>query len=312
MRSEKYKKKNKKRKTWKITLFVCLLLVAGLFVYSYLQYKQGVSQSLKETEVEQVEYEFKGKPDQYGGTNVLLIGSDARGKDKSRSDTIMIAQYHPEKGTYKMISIMRDTYVDIPGHGMDKINVAFALGGPDLLRQTIKDNFDVDIQYYSVVDFKGFVQLIDEAFPDGVEIDVEKEMSANIGVTLQPGMQRLDGEHLLGYVRFRMDAVGDFGRVQRQQQVMKKLASDLSSIQTLPKLPKLVGVVQPFINTNLQTTDMLFIGKDFITGGNRDIDTLRIPVDGAYWDERIGGGVGLVLAIDLEQNKQAIHDFLAK
>lgn len=60
---------------------------------------------------------------------------------------------------------MRDCYVDIPGHGKNKINSAFAFGGPELLRQTIKENFDLDLQYYSIVDFQGFVQLVDEAFP---------------------------------------------------------------------------------------------------------------------------------------------------
>src|SRR5690606_27198972 len=157
---------------------------------------------------------------------------DARGEERSRADTIMMAQYHPDKGTYKLISFMRDMYVDIPGHGKNKINAALALGGPELLRKTIKENFDVEIQYYSIIDFEGFVHLIDEAFPNGVEVEVEKRMSANIGVTLEPGLQRLDGEHLLGYVRFRQDAVGDFGRVERQQKVMKEVASQFTSFQT--------------------------------------------------------------------------------
>lgn len=306
------RQKQKKKKVWKVLLLVIFLFIAGAFAYSYYQYKQGVSQSLEiveRTEVEQEEYEFNGKKDQYGGTNVLLLGSDSRGEEQSRSDTIMIARYHPDKGTYKLISIMRDTYVDIPGHGQNRINTAFAKGGPELLRETIKENFDIDIQYYAIIDFEGFVQLIDEAFPKGVQINVEKKMDYHIGVTIRPGLQYLDGEHLLGYVRFRHDAVGDFGRVQRQQEVVQQIGKQLASLQTIPKLPKLVGVVTPFINTNMSTTDMLYIGKDFLSKENRNIGSLRVPVDGAWEPVNVNGAE--VLKIDLEKNKAAIHEFLA-
>lgn len=311
MRADRHQHQKPKKKKWKIIVLILLLLIAGTIAYSYVQFKQGISQSKEKAEVDTLEYEFNGDKDAYGGTSVLLLGSDARGNEKSRADTIMIAQYHPDYGTYKLISIMRDTYVDIPGHGKGKINAAFALGGPELLRQTIKENFDIDSQYYSIIDFEGFVHLIDEAFPKGVEIEVEKAMSAYIGVTLEPGLQRLDGEHLLGYVRFRHDAVGDFGRVERQQKTMKVLADQFMSLQSVAKLPKLVGVMTPFVNTNMAAKDILYIGKDFISAKNREIETLRIPIDGSYHDERISG-VGSVLALDFEKNKQAIHDFLAQ
>lgn len=311
MRYERQKKKKKKK--WKVIFLFILLMIAGSIAYSYFQYKEGVSQSLEvveKKEVEQEEYEFHGKKDEYGGTNILLLGSDSRGEEQSRSDTIMIARYHPDKGTYKLISVMRDSWVNIPGHGENRINTAFAKGGPELLRETIKENFDIDIQYYAIIDFEGFVQLIDEAFPEGVQINVEKKMDYHIGVTIQPGLQYLDGAHLLGYVRFRHDAVGDFGRVQRQQEVVQQIGKQLASFQTIPKLPKLIGVVTPFVNTNMSTADMLYIGKDFLSKKNRNIDSLRIPVDGAWKDERKNGAE--VLAIDLEKNQAAIHEFLAK
>ena len=311
MRADRHQHKKPKRKKWKTFVLILFLLLTGTLAYSYYQFKQGVSQSKEKADSNTVEYEFNGDKDPYGGTSILLLGSDARGKEHSRADTIMVAQYHPERGTYKLLSIMRDTYVDIPGHGKHKINAAFALGGPELLRQTIKENFDIDLQYYSIIDFEGFVHLIDEAFPKGVEIEVEKAMSEYIGVTLEPGLQRLDGEHLLGYVRFRHDAVGDFGRVERQQKTMQVLADQFMNFQTVAKLPKLVGVMTPFVNTNMATKDILYIGKDFISAKNRDIETLRIPVDGSYQDRRISG-VGSVLEVDFEKNKQAIHEFFSK
>jgi polyisoprenyl-teichoic acid--peptidoglycan teichoic acid transferase len=302
----------KKKRFWKPFLTVLLLLFVSIAAYSYIQYRQGVNQSLEKIgNKEKVEYKFSGKKDQYGGTNILLLGADARGDENSRADTIMIAHYNEDKGTYKLTSIMRDSYVEIPGVGKHKINRAFLEGGPELMRQTIKENFDIDLQYYAIVDFEGFVQLIDEAFPQGVEIDVEKRMEKYIGVTLEPGVQRLDGKHLLGYVRFRNDAVGDFGRVERQQKVVSKVAGELSSIEMIPKLPKLIGVVQPFVNTNVNTGDMISMAMDFMKGGTGNIETLRIPVKNGYTDARVSGD-GLVLQLDLEKNKQALHEFIQK
>ena len=312
MRYERHQhKKRKKRIRWSSIFLLLFLLVGALALYSFMQFRSGVNKSEKAVEENKQEYHFNGERDRNGLTNILLIGSDARGKETSRSDTIMIASYNPDTESYKLTSIMRDTYVDIPGHGKNKINAAFALGGPELLRQTIKENFDVNLQYYSIVDFEGFVRLIDEAFPEGVEVDVEKRMSEGIGVTLEPGVQKLDGKHLLGYVRFRQDAVGDFGRVERQQKVIKEVGKEFASIQTLPKLPKLVGVLTPFINTNMDTGDILFMGKGLISKDNRNIETMRIPVEGSFENQRVSGA-GAVLVINMEENRNALEQFLTQ
>ncbi len=307
---KKVKKKKKRRRLRKLVL-VLFMLILAVFGYSYIQYRQGISNSSDQANTDQEVYEFNGDQDQYGGTNILLIGSDSRGEEGARSDTIMVAQYHPDKHSYKLISIMRDTYVDIPDYGKNKINTAFALGGPELLRQTIKENFNIDTKYYAIIDFDGFKHLIDEAFPKGVEIDVEKAMSAYIDVPLEPGLQRLNGEELLSYVRFRHDAMGDFDRVQRQQKAMKEVASQFASLQTISKLPKLVGVMKPFVNTNMNTTDIIYIGKDYLSKDNRNIDTFRIPVEGEFEPQRIEG-IGEVLRVDIDANTEAVGEFLAK
>lgn len=302
-----YKKSRRKNWTYVVLGIFLIFTVAG--GYAIYQYNQGVSQS-KEKGIEPAEYEFNGEKDLHSRTNVLFLGSDAREEEGSRADTIMIGSYQPDRGEYKLVSIMRDTYVEIPGHEKNRINAAFALGGPELLRETIKQNFDIDLRYYAIVNFEGFVHLIDEAFPKGVKVNVEKRMSENIGVDIEPGLQNLDGEHLLGYVRFRHDAIGDFGRVERQQKVVRQISDQLTSLDMIPKLPKLLGVVTPYINTNMNTGDILFIGKDFLSTGNRQIDTLTIPVDGS-WENMIVEQKD-VLSIDLEQNKTALHEFLGE
>ncbi|NHM31715.1 LCP family protein [Neobacillus terrae] len=313
MRSERHENKGKKkRKAWKVILLLLLLIIGCVLAYAYYQYKQGINQSMKKiggtTKLET--YKFEGQKDQYGNTNILLMGSDARGKERSRSDTIMIASYNQDKGTYKLTSIMRDSYVEIPGYGKHKINSAFASGGPELMRQTIKENFDIDLQYYAILDFEGFVQVIDEAFPNGVEINVEKKMAAYVDPPLEPGLQKLDGRHLLSYVRFRHDRIGDFGRVQRQQEVIQKLGEQMTSFTVIPKLPKLIGIISPYINTNMQSTDILFMAKNYFTQGKENIPTLRIPVDNSFTEPRISGE-GAVLKIDVEKNKEALHQFIS-
>ncbi|WML38736.1 LCP family protein [Neobacillus sp. OS1-2] len=313
MRADRHQYKKKRR--WPSILLVILLLFGGGIGYAYFQYKQGVNQSLKNLNIdnkeEKVVYTFEGQKDQYGDTNILLLGSDARGEEKSsRSDTIMLVHFNEDKGTFKITSIMRDSYVNIPGHGKHKINSAFALGGPELMRKTIKQNFDLDLQYFAIADFQGFVQLIDEAFPKGVEMDVEKKMSEYVDVPLEPGLQRLDGEHLLSYVRFRHDAVGDFGRVERQQKTVQAIKDQLTGF-TIAKLPKLMGVVSPYVNTNIDTSDTLFMAKDFLAKDRGSIETLRIPIENSFTEPRISGE-GQVLDIDVKKNKEALHQFITK
>lgn len=304
-------RKSAKKKWLRKLIFFILICIAAVAVYAVVQYNQGL------TEGKEGEYKddgttfdpFQGSEPQFGEINVLLIGSDTRGEERGLSDTIMIAHYNQDSHDMKIASIMRDTYVDIPGHGMQKINAAFAIGGPELLRQTIQQNFDVDLNYYAVVDFEGFTKIADMIAPDGIEVDIEHEMSKGIDTTLYPGKQTLNGEELLGYVRFRQDKDSDYGRVKRQQEVIGKLKEQAVSIHSLTKLPKLLGVADPYIDTNVDNKTILSIGKGLIAGSSKDMETLRIPVPDTYGD--LQTDVGVVLDIDLDKNKQELKDFLS-
>ncbi|MBB6453036.1 LCP family protein required for cell wall assembly [Salirhabdus euzebyi] len=309
------RKKTKKRRKRKIILSVSILFLLSLIAYVTYEYMAGKSSALdqqgennNETNIEYKE-NFQGEEDSFGKTNVLILGVDSRGEENSRTDTIMIGQYDPDKESGKLASIMRDTYVNIPGYGYNKINNAFFFGGPELLRQTIKENFGISVEYYAIVDFQGFVQVVDTIAPDGIEIEVEKYMSKNIDVVLQPGLQALNGEELLGYARFRADSDNDFGRVARQQKVMSKLKDEMLSFAGLLKLPRVVGTLQPYIDTNMKTGTMISLGKDFVLNPVDDIETMRIPVDGTFWDETYEHA-GAVLAIDEAKNKEALQEFL--
>ncbi|GAA0339918.1 LCP family protein [Oceanobacillus sp. FSL W7-1281] len=308
---KRHERKSGKRK-WirRVLLFVFVCIIAA-GAYIITQYYQGLS------EASEGQYKddgttfipFEGSEPQFGEINVLMLGSDTRGEERGLSDTIMIANYNQDTHDIKLASIMRDTYVEIPGHGMQKINAAFAIDGPELLRQTLKQNFDIDLHYYAVVDFEGFSKLADIIAPDGIEVDIPHQMSEDIGMTLEPGRQVLHGDELLGYVRFRKDADGDYGRVQRQQEIIGKLKDEAVSIHGLMKLPKLLGVADPYIDTNVDSKTILTVGKGLISGSEHPMETLRIPVDNSYQNVRTD--VGAVLEIDVEQNKQALEEFLS-
>ncbi|MGM0750968.1 MAG: LCP family protein [Bacillota bacterium] len=300
-------RKTKKRKRGRKVILVLFLLIFSLLGYAAYQFYSGYK--MAGNDQLQGDYKFNGVKDENGKVNVLLLGVDSRGEEKSRTDTMMLAQIDPKTNETKLVSFMRDIYVEIPGYKNYKLNTAFYLGGPELLRKTIKNNFDIDIQYFMVVDFKGFEQSVDILAPEGIEMDVEKAMSENIGVSLQPGVQNLNGKELLGYARFRADAEGDFGRVERQQKVINALKDEVLSIGGVTKLPKMAGSIQPYIQTNMSKLDQISIAKDILLSNTNDMDKLTIPVEGSYGFGSYSG-VGSVLEIDFEQNTKALKDFL--
>ncbi|MEI5909290.1 LCP family protein [Bacillus spongiae] len=308
---QKYKKLKRKRKTKWIKRFLIgallsLSLIAG---YVFFQYQKGVKQAGGANISTEEVAEFNGIKDEQGRINVLLLGIDTRGEEKSRTDTIMIAQYDPKNEKARLVSLMRDIYVDIPDHDSWKLNTANYLGGPELLRQTIKENFDIDVQYYALVDFTGFQTAVDIIAPDGIEMDVEKPMSKNIGVQLEPGLQKLNGEELLGYARFRQDALGDFGRVERQQKVVTALKDEVLSLNSIIKIPELLGALTPYIQTNMGIKDRVGLATQFLLNPAETIETLKIPIDGSYEDKRYERA-GAVLEIDFEENRSALKSFL--
>lgn len=309
-RSDRKNSKHKGLRNLFLGLITILLLGIIYWVYQYNSGQSLAGEGINKDD--DTEFEpFEAEDPQFGEINVLLLGSDARGTDEdARSDSLMIAHYNQTTNEVKLVSVMRDTYVEIPEHGFHKINTAFSLGGPELLRKTIKHNFDVDVHYYAMVDFTGFPKIIDVVAPDGIEVDIQKTMSHGIGMTLKPGLQVLHGEQLLGYVRYRNDIRSDYGRVERQQEVLSKVKDQAVSVHSLLNLPKILGVVEPYVDTNVDSRTILTIGKGMLTGKAQGMETMRIPIENSFDEERLDR-VGEVLTIDFEKNKQALQEFLS-
>ncbi|KHE67472.1 transcriptional regulator [Halobacillus sp. BBL2006] len=325
-KSRRLRKQRRKKRRLKLTLGLFALAILITLGYSAFEYISGKQKALGSSnadaeenqtiEVTKSKYKesFKGVDNNDHKVNVLLLGIDQRDTEVPRTDTIMIAQYDTKAETAKVASLMRDTYVNIPEHGYNKINAAFAIGGPELLRQTISENFGIDLEYYSIVDFEGFTQVVDTIAPKGLDVDVKKDMyykSAGGGthIDLQAGEQRLSGEELLGYVRFRSDSQGDYGRVERQQEVMNLLKEKMISFSGVLKAPRLIGTLQPYIDTNMGSGKILQLGKDYLLNPVDQVETLRIPTDDNVWNERKDYPIGLVLAHDEVKTRETLQDY---
>ncbi|ATP40242.1 transcriptional regulator [Solibacillus sp. R5-41] len=299
--------KKKKLRKGRFIITILLLAVIATSIYVYAQYKSGLEMA-SDTKIPVEDFqpdEFKERVETY-----LIIGVDARGTEKSRSDTMMLLAWNHDTNDMKLVSFMRDIYADIPGYQSYKLNTAYYLGGVPLLKATLNEMFDLPVHHYALIDFKSFETLIDILAPNGIEMDVEKNMGGEIDVELKKGLQQLNGKELLGYARFRSDAEGDFGRVNRQQKVIEALKDEMLSPTNVKNFPKLVGAAQGYITTDLTSTDQLStIFKAIAGNGELAIEKMTIPAEGMYKFANYRHA-GSVLEIDVEKNKQLLHDFL--
>ncbi|MEK4012150.1 LCP family protein [Peribacillus sp. FSL M8-0224] len=247
----------------------------------------------------------------------LLIGVDTRGEQKSRSDAIILAKYFPEQEKLKLASIMRDSYVKIPGNksGYNKINAAYYYGGRELLKKTIQENFDVKVDHVAVIDFQGFVKMVDLLAPEGVAVNVDQEIIDDMSIQASVGKNVLHGEEILKYVRFRHDDESDFGRVERQQEVMVQLKTafinQISSFEGMAALPSIIEQGLSYLDTDIGLKTIMEMGPKAVFHTPDKVETLRVPVEGSFKDE-IYPQSGAVLEMDCTENKKALKEFFSK
>lgn len=205
--------------------------------------------------------------------NILVMGLDenldaAPGSEaifEGRTDTLLLVRVNPEDKTLRVMSIPRDTRVQIPGYGMAKINHANVEGGPALVAQTIADNLgNVQIDRYVRVNTAAFREIVD--IVGGIEVEVPHRMeytdqTQGLYIDLYPGWQTLNGDQAEQFARFRSDGAGDIGRVQRQQILLKALRERLTSPTVVPSLPQAIRVAQRYVDTNLTLEEMLALAN---------------------------------------------------
>ena len=258
-------------------------------------------------------------------TNILLIGQDSRSEEqKERSDSMILVSVDKKNNNIKLVSFMRDMYLEIPGHGSNRINASYKFGGKDLLKETIEKNFDIKIDNTVEIDFYGFKDAINCI--GGVEGDIKEEefdllngYIADINVmsgedmTLyhlsSPGLQTINGTQALAYARIRYVGNGDFERTERQRTILIAAVKKAKESNLL-ELIDLYKTLMPSIETDLGISSIVKLAKIGLSIDLENFETYNIPADAEFSSQRIDGMA--VLVPNLEKCKEKLSELNIK
>ncbi|WP_404454933.1 LCP family protein [Oceanobacillus kapialis] len=298
--------RKKPRRLWlKIPLIVILLLVIGVGVYAFSLYndaKNTVNEKMNEP-VDSIDTAVtKKKVQDLEPLNILLMGVDARGADRGRSDALMVLSLDPGSDRMQLISIPRDTRTTIVGRGtQDKINHAYAFGGPDMSVATVENFLDIELDYYVRMNMEGLAELVDELGT----ITVNNELTWNDGTyNFTPGPVEMDGDKTMAFVRMRkQDNSGDFGRTKRQRQVIEGIVDRGASVGSVSKIGGVLDVLGNNMATNLDFEDMKNLFSNYRNVRN-NVDTYMVQGSGQTID-------GIYYYMVPDEEVQKVHSMIA-
>lgn len=313
----KEKRKRRKSGLWRLLLFLLALAAVLLAGWYYI-----VGRLYGEINFQAAE----GYADQpwksEGAVNILLIGNDSRenGGD-GRSDAMILMTISDKTKTVYMTSLLRDIYVEIPGHDGNRLNAAYSFGGPELLMETVEQNFDIDVNRYVQVNFEAFAALVDAV--GGVDLELsgpeieyvnaylveynmltERPEGTDYMDTAAAGRVHLNGPQALAYSRNRYIGT-DFGRTERQRKVLSEIMKKLPSA-LLSNSGSVFGGLLPNLTTNLTKNECF--GLSFQAGKLLTYNLVQgsIPLEGSYQDADVRGMA--VLQIDFDKNKEYLQE----
>jgi LCP family protein required for cell wall assembly len=226
--------------------------------------------------------------------NILLLGINERKNDIGRSNVTCVVTVDTETKNISMLWVPRDSRVAIPENGWNKIGHAYAYGGHVLSEQTVSNLLGIPIDYYVAINMDGFKKVIDAL--GGVDINVDKrmyyydpydegEVDNNGLIDLKPGMQHLDGNVALEYVRFRHDEMGDIGRIERQQKFAKALLADVITPSVIPKVPSVIREANTVFKTDMPISEMLNVATIMADVYKKGLKTEMAPGKPVYIDD---------------------------
>ncbi|MBO2944500.1 LCP family protein [Paenibacillus sp. F411] len=216
--------------------------------------------------------------------SVMLLGSDQREDEPARSDTMIMAVVRPKESNILLISVPRDTYVEMVGRGhKDKITHAFAFGGHQMALDTMEAFLDEDINYYASINFQGLKDVIDAM--GGVELPIGKDI-VNKGwnhdkFTIKANQPVYYGEDALNYVRYREDS--DYNRTKRQQVFLDAVAKRLKELDQISRVPEYIEVMGENFQTDMQPKFMVDLAKQLMAGGKPEMTTMTIMGEGVRY-----------------------------
>lgn len=258
--------------------------------------------------------------------NILLLGSDDRdmSQKSGRTDTVIILSVNQEKSQAKLTSIMRDTWVSIPGRSNGKINAANVYGGPELAVETVNENFGTDIENYILVNMEDVIKIID--LFGGIDIEISEsekkwtnqyasdylKYSTNyeaysLDTSLsESGLVHMTGLLAMSFCRDRYTD-SDFGRVMRAQKVLLALAEKAQNME-LDETLEIASQVQGIVSTNMTDEQIVTLATAVLTIEPETVEQNRIPADGAYQSGTFSGT--WMIRPDLEKNTELLHQYI--
>lgn len=297
------------------SIIVVMVVLAGAYGMSLLSKvsKDTISKNNADLGIsDEIQKKIDDVPKSEEIVNIALFGVDAPENQAGRSDAIMILTIDNAHDKLKLTSIMRDSYVNIDGHGMDKINHAYAFGGPQLAIKTLNSNFDLNIKDYAMVNFSTLPKVIDAM--GGVKINVKdyevNEINKGSGKSTKissPGTYTLTGEQALAYSRIRYKGNGDYERTERQRAVLSALFTQLQK-QGVSKYVSLTKTLLPMIKTSLSNGDIIKTGTSILSSGMKNLEQERFPLDEFSKGKKINGIY--YLTFNSTATKEQIHKYI--
>ena len=270
-----------------IIIGVFLISIGGVYIYG-----RHIYNKVEKVEVDKddigitEEVEEKLSPYSNSIINIALFGIDSADATTGRSDSIIIATIDTTHKKLKLTSIMRDSYVNISGIGNDKINHAYAFGGPQLAIKTLNENFDLNIQDFVAVNFDSLPKIIDML--GGVTVDVTEEEVSHISGINSAGTYNLTGAQALAYSRIRYATGGDYVRTERQRTILTKMYEKILNINQT-QYTSLLSEGLSMLQTSLDYSKILELGTEVLKMGVTTLEQERFPLDGYCQGEMING-----------------------
>jgi LCP family protein required for cell wall assembly len=280
------KRKKKSRKILKASLIMFFIFLSAGAIYAYSLYHQ-ISETATKMH-EKIDWKGTGnqqeKVEDRKPISILLMGVDERAGDRGRSDSLILVTVNPEEESMKMLSIPRDTRTEIIGKGThDKINHAYAFGGTKMTVETVENLLDLKLDYYIKVNMEALSDMVDAL--GGITVNNNLTWSDEgyykKGYVYRKGEISLDGPKTLGYVRMRhLDPRGDFGRQDRQRQVIDAIIEKGASPSSINKIDNVLEVLGDHVKTNMTFSEMKDIQQGYI-GARKNKETLEVKGQGA-------------------------------
>lgn len=254
--------------------------------------------------------------------NYLIFGIEKIGGARN-TDAMLIGSLNTKDGKIKLTSLLRDSYVEIPGYKNNKLNAAYSRGGVDLLIETIEKNYKIPISGYASVDFDAFENLVD--LLGGVTIELGKEEAAYLNKTnyiskksnrnVVAGENKLNGNQVMGYVRVRKvktlgGANNDYGRVIRQQRALGAMFDSLMSSKNLLRILPISKEALGYVTTDLNQKQIEDMMEAVVENKMTTLETFRIPVDGAFEAPKKHNGIGYPILLDWDTNRIELYQFI--